>query len=154
MVLPKAKLTKSDFCVQWSTLLPGHSPNFPISPKSPSSRCPSVPSPISLGKWQWGNVWGSMWTGRHVSFYMLMDPGFWKVTIAFSSVRSLSWGSPLQTAVSYHRNCGNTISLGFLLLHQIELKSIQQFQSCLVGERGRWWDRQHKSSASFWPKKT
>lgn len=84
-----------------------------------------------LGRWQRGSVWAS-W---HL---MLMAPGFWKVTIAFSSLRSGSWGSPLQTAVSYHhRNCGNTISLAFLLLHQIELKSIQQFHSCLVGERER-----------------
>lgn len=153
MVLPRAKLTRSDFYVQWSTLLPEHSQNFPVSPKSPSSWWPSVLSPTSWGKWQWGDVWGSMWAGRHVSSYVLMDPGFWKITIAFSSVRSLSWGSPLQTAVSYHRNCGNIISFGLLLLHQIEFKSVQQFPSCLVWEKGRWWDRQHKSSASFRPKK-
>lgn len=154
MVLPKAKLTRSDFCVQWSTLLPEHSTVFPISPKSPSLPCPSVPSPISWCQWQWGDAWGNMWVDWIINSYMLMGPGFWKVTIAFPSVRSLSWGCPLQAAVSYHRNSGNLISLGFLLLHQIELKSIQQFQSCLVGERGRWWERQQKSSASFWPEKT
>lgn len=75
-------------------------------------------------------------------FLHLLVPGFWKVTIAFSLVRSLSWGCSLQAAVSYHRKFGNT-SLGFLLCNQIDLKSIQQFQSWLLGERGKRWDKSH-----------
>lgn len=93
---------------------------------------PTVPIPICLGNLQWG----STWAGRQVSAYVLVDPGFWEVTTAFSAVRPLFRGCPLQTAVSYHRNCGNVISLGFLLLHQIELKLIQGFPSCSAGGRG------------------
>lgn len=100
MVLPKAKLTRSDFCVQWSALLPEHSTVFPISPKSPSSQCSSIPSPISWGKWQWDGMWGNMSAGWNTSSYMLMGPGSWKVTIAFPSVRSLSWGSPNSCQLS------------------------------------------------------
>lgn len=133
-----------------STLLPEHSPDFLISPKS--SCCPSVLSPACLGRWRRAMCGARCGLPRGCQFLPAAVPGFWKVKIAFSLVKSLSWDCSLQTAVSCHRNCGN-ISLGFLLLYQIDLKSIQQFQSCFVRERGKRWDKQHESSALFWPEK-
>lgn len=129
MVLPKEKLTRSDFCLLRSTLLPEYSPTFPVCPEPQPLLCTGPPLFPFLF------VWATCSGAAHgqVGEPVLLDPSLGEVTTAFSAVRPLSRGCPLQTAASYHRNCGNVISLGFLLLHQIELKSIQGFPSCSVG---------------------
>lgn len=80
------------------------------------------PLAICLGKQQWGSAWGSTCAGWHTS--LLVDPVFGKGMITFSAEGLLFQGCPLQTAISYHRNCRNTASLGFLLFYHMKLKSL------------------------------
>lgn len=151
MVLPKAKLMRSDFCVLWSTLLPEHSPDFSISPKPPSWWCPGVPSPVSLGKWQWGDAWGSMGAGRCL---------YADRSCLLKSYNCLFLSKVIIFRLSSPNSCQLWQKLwkynivGIYASSPDWIETNPTVSKLRVGEeRGRWRDGQHKSSASFWPKK-